>query len=393
MSQTKALSGYTIIDFSAVFAGPICSRFLLDCGATVIKIESPGEGDMTRGPDGLTRVYAHFNAGKRSVAINLKSERGQELARQLISNADVVIENFRPGIMAKFGLDYASLTTLKPDLVYCSISGYGQTGPQVDRAAFAPIVHAASGFDTVFARAQGRRENERRRQRPPNWEIMMADMLSGAYAFGAIQTALLGRERHGNGEYIDVSMHEAMMTLIPSQMQAAQMEEPMAIGRYCPAQTKDGFVMVCAVSDKNLRCLAAAMQRPELLSDPRFVFGPRMGNQPLLVVEIEKWSLQYSSAECEELLNAAGVPCARYQQPEQLFDHPQVVERKSFTSLSNDSLGDFLIQNMPVKFSRLDSRAANWVASLGEHTEEVLQERLHLSPAEIAALRASAVIA
>jgi len=388
MKSKKPLDGYMVVDFSAVFAGPICSRFMLDCGADVIKIETPGEGDLTRGPSGLTPVFAHFNAGKRSVAINLKKPEGQEIARQLIMGADVVIENFRPGIMARFNLDYDSLRQERPDLVYCSISGFGQSGPNVDRAAFAPIVHAASGFDMVHARAQLGTE-----VRPANWEIMMADMLSGAYAFGAIQTALLGRERSGIGDYIDVSMMEAMMTLIPAQIQAAQMETPLPIGRYSPVRTKDGFVMVCVVSDKNLRSLSAALNRPELLTDPRFVFGPRTTNQPLLVIEIEKWSTALSSAECERLLNAAGVPCSIYQLPEDLFAHPQVVERNSFATVKNDPLGEFLIQNMPVKFHHFNSTASSWVAKLGEHTDTVLQDNLRMDINQITALRQDGVLA
>ena len=389
MSHSKPLAGFTVVDFSAVFAGPLCTRFLLDCGADVIKIETPGEGDLTRGPNGLTPVYAHFNAGKRSVAINLKSPAGQGLARELIRGADVVVENFRPGIMARFGLDYASLAAQHPALVYCSISGFGQSGPQVDRAAFAPIVHAASGFDAVFANAQDSADD---RPRPPNWEIMMADMLSGAYAFGAIQTALLGRLRHGKGDYIDVSMMEAVMTLIPAHLQAAQMAQPLAIGRYRPVRTRDGYVMVCVVSDKNLRSLAQALNRPDLLSDPRFVFGPRTANQKHLVAEIERWSVGLDAVACESALNAAGVPCAVYQRPQDLFDHPQVVARDSFSPLRNDRLGDFLIQNMPARFGGFGVAAADWVAELGQHTDGVLQEFLQMRPEEITALRKDGIV-
>ena len=388
MSNTKPLAGIKVIDFSAVFAGPICTRFMLDCGADVIKVEAPGEGDLTRGPDGLTRVFAHFNAGKRSVAIDLKNRSGQMLARQLIRDADVVIENFRPGIMAKFALDYASLKQEHPGLVYCSISGFGQSGPQVNRAAFAPIVHAASGFDSVHANAQNSTE-----KRPANWEIMMADMLSGAYAFGAIQTALLGKLRSGVGEYIDVSMMEAMMTLIPAHLQAAQMEVPATIGRYCPVKTRDGFVMVCVVSDKNLRSLSVALNRAELLEDPRFVFGPRTANQNLLAIEIEKWSTTMTSIECEQALNDAGVPCSSYQQPQEMFAHPQVVERESFAKVHDTELGEFLIQNMPAKFGSVGTRAATWVARLGQHTDEVLREALHLDHSQIADLRSQGVVA
>lgn len=391
MSTSKPLDGYKVVDFSAVFAGPICSRFLRDCGAEVIKVESPGVGDITRGVDGITPVFAHFNAGKRSIAVDLKQAAGQSLVKQLISDADIVIENFRPGIMAKFGLDFESLQAKNPQLIYCSISGFGQSGPHVNRAAYAPIVHAASGFDAVHAQSQ-QKPKEDEVMRPSNWEIMVADILTGSYAFGAIQTALLSRERGGGGSYIDVSMMESMMTLIPAHLQAAQMEQPALIGRFFPVKVKDGFVMVCVVSDKNLECLAAALGRPDLLDDPRFVRGPRTGNFYLLAEEVERWSASLSARECEEALNRAGVPCSLYQKVDDLFAHPQVVERNSFADIHDDVLGDFVIQNMPFKISDTESAAASWVAKLGEHTDEILSQQLKLTPTQIEELRSNSVV-
>jgi crotonobetainyl-CoA:carnitine CoA-transferase CaiB-like acyl-CoA transferase len=388
MTARKPLEGYKVVDFSAVFAGPLCSRYLLDCGAEVIKVETPKVGDITRGVEGITRVFAHFNAGKRSIAIDLKSPDGQAIARQLITQADIVIENFRPGIMAKFGLDYASLKAERPDLIYCSISGFGQTGPMVNRAAYAPIVHAASGFDSVHGAGQGNADN-----RPLSWDIMVADIVTGTLAFGAVQSALLGKVRSGQGEHIDISMMEAMMSLIPAHLQQVQMEQPVAIGRFYPVKANDGFFMLCAVSDKNLEGLAQAINRPDLLTDARFVRGPRTSNFNQLVVEVEKWSAGRSAQECETVLNDNGVPCSMYQRPEDLFSHPQVVERNSFTRLSNDQLGSFLIQNMPVKFNQTETQASPWAAQLGEHTNLVLQESLGLNQDAIAALRLSGAVA
>lgn len=387
MSTRKHLEGYKVVDFSAVFAGPICGRFLLDCGADVIKVETPEVGDLTRGIDGISRVFAHFNAGKRSIALDLKKPEAQELARQLIQDADVVVQNFRPGIMAKFGLDYDSLKADRPDLVYCSISGFGQSGPMVNRAAYAPIVHAASGFDSVHANAQSGDEN-----RPANWDIMVADILTGSLAFGAIQAALLGRERSGVGEHIDISMMESMMSLMPAHIQAAQMEDPLVIPKFYPVKAQDGFFMLCSVSDKNMQGLSAALNRPDILDDPRFIRGERGAHFDQLVTEVEKWSSSLTTEQCEAALNQEGVPCSRYQQVEDLFSHPQLVERNSFTSLNHDVLGTFLIQNMPIKFSNTDSSAASWVPNLGEHSEEILRERLNLQQPEIDALRDSGVI-
>lgn len=388
MSKPKPLSGYQVIDFSAVYAGPICARFLLDCGADVIKIEPPGIGDITRGVDGITPIFAHFNAGKRSVAVDLKTGRGQGIVRDLIAQSDILIQNFRPGIMRKFGLDYESLQQDHPGLVYCSISGFGQGGPWVNRAAFAPIVHAASGFDSVFARGQ-----EGDDKRPPNWEIMVADILTGAYAYGAVQTALLGRARSGEGEHIDVSMMDAMMTLIPAQLQDAQAEDSIPIGRFHPVRTLDGFIMVTPISNKNFESLCQLLQRPELMDDPRFVFGPRTRHFRELAEEVEKWSHKIATDDCVELLNDAGVPCSAYVAPEALFSLEQTVERGSFSGMQHDRLGEFLIQNMPVKFAGLDNQVSNWVSELGQHTDEVLGEKLNITPDELQILRAEKVIA
>ncbi len=402
VDKTRPLAGYKVIDFSAVYAGPICTRMLQDYGAEVIKVEPPGMGDLTRGVAGMSPVFAHFNAGKKSVAIDLKQARGRELARELIRGADIVVENFRPGIMQRFGLDYHSLSAQQPALVYCSISGFGQSGPWVNRAAFAPIVHAASGFDTVFARAQGDKADIARSgdsrlsadatPRPPNWEIMVADILTGAYAFGAIQTALLGRINSGRGEHIDVSMMDAMMTLIPAQLQAAQNTTKVPIGCFYPIHTRDGYIMVTGITDKNLQSLSEVLKRPDLLQDPRFVFGPRTDNHHWLALEIEKWSANLTTAECEEMLNGAGIPCATYPELEDLFSHPQVVERGSFRTVNNDVLGEFLIQNMPVKFSQTENQTASWVANLGEHSAEVLHGELGLPLQEIERLRAQNII-
>lgn len=393
MGQGKPLAGFRVIDFSAVFAGPICTRFLQDCGAEVVKIEPLKVGDMIRGVDGTTRVFAHFNAGKQSLALDLKRPEAQQLSLELIADADVVVENFRPGVMARFGLDYASIKDRFPELIYCSISGYGQSGPFVDRAAFAPIVHAASGFDHVIAQAQAQKqEQEQGTARPINWNIMVADILTGAYAFGAIQTALLNRERNGGGDYLDVAMMDAMMLLIPAQIQAAPMEEKPAIAQYCPMATSDGFVMACVISDKNMNGLCQAIDRPELLEDPRFIWGQRIPNMKALIDEMETWSRLHTAAECEQILNQAGVPCSVYVSPDELFSHPQVIARQSFTSVSDDVLGDFLIQNMPFKFARFNSDTAHWAPKLGEHTDRVLFEQLKRNQEDVAQLREKGVI-
>ncbi len=386
MITSKPLSGLKVLDFSAVYAGPICARMLSDCGAEVTKVEPLQGGDITRGPHGNSRIFAHFNAGKRSIAVDLKAAEGQKIAKALIAQADVVIENFRPGIMKRFGLDYETLKQEFPRIVYCSISGFGQNGPFRDRAAYAPIAHASSGFDIAHLESQGESQT-----RPSVWGIMIADMLTGSYAFGAIQTALLGRASSDKGDFIDVSMMESMISLIPGQVQAAQVEKPPAAGGFHPISVSDGFVMICIVSEKNLQGLARAMERPALLQDERFGRTQRHKHMPEFISEIESWSSGLSAIKCEQALNDTGVPCSMYVAPAELFDHPQVVSRKVFTRL-NDARGEFVIQNAPFHFSGSDTTTSTEVPELGQHTDEILSTKLGFDAAEVKNLRVQGVV-
>jgi len=387
MNQSKPLGHLKVIDFSAVYAGPICTRLLSDCGADVIKIETPGMGDVIRGPKGTSRVFAHFNAGKKSIAIDLKTPDGQKVAIELVKDADVVIENFRPGVMQQFGLDYESLKLIKPDLIYCSISGFGQTGPFAQRAAYAPIAHAASGFDIAHMRSQDDDEIE-----PSIWGIMIADMLTGSYAYGAIQTAIIGRYQSGRGEYIDVTMLESMMSLIPAQIQSAQIDRPPQGGGFHPVRTSDGFLMICVLSGKNMRGLCEAIDRLDILEEDRFSSSQRFKHMNEFVAEIESWSRKRLALECEEILNRFGVPCSIYNAAEDLFDHPQIVSRNVFTE-QEDEYGMFKIQNAPYSFASVDISTSAKSPGLGEHTDQVLSEMLGYEAGRIAKLRADKVIA
>ncbi len=387
MTIRKPLEGLKVLDFSAVYAGPICSRYLSDCGADVTKIEPVAGGDLIRGPKGMSRVFVHFNAGKKSAAIDLKSSEGRTLALELAKSADVLIENFRPGVMKKFGLDYDRLLQVNDRLIYCSISGFGQTGPYVDRAAYAPIAHAASGFDVVHTKAQGDPAG-----RPAVWGIMIGDMITGAYAFGAIQTALLGRARSGRGEYIDVTMMESMMTLIPAQIQAAQVGNAPAPAGFHPIRVIDGFVMICIVSEKNLRCLCEAIGRPDMLEDERFHRNQRFRHTREFIEEIEAWSGSFTARECEHRLNEAGVPCSIYNDPADLFDHPQIVARGAFSTFE-DRKSTFQVQNPPFQFTGFDIATPDRVPELGQDTACVLQEDLGMTEEEIRSLKERGVIA
>lgn len=387
MPAAKPLAGLKVVDFSMAYAGPICGRMLSDCGADVIKVEPLGFGDGVRGND---RIFTHFNGGKRGVQIDLGSIEGQQLAHGLIDTADVLIENYRPGIMARFGLDYGSVKTRCPKLVYCSISGFGQSGPGAQRAAFAPIAHAASGYDVAHMRAQIHAHSPAD-ARPPASGIMIADMLTGTYAFGAVQTALLGRVSSGLGDHIDVTMLESMMTLIPGQQQGAQIEDEPQLGGFLPITASDGYFMACVVTDKNFEGMCKALDRNELRDDDRFDRPGRLSNVRLLVEEIEVWSTTRTVAECEVHLNRHGVPCSRYNAPSDLFDEPQLQHRGAFTAAA-DEQGEYFVQNLPFQFSSVDNSMNPHAPTLGEHTQVVLADSLGLDEETIADLRRRGIV-
>jgi crotonobetainyl-CoA:carnitine CoA-transferase CaiB-like acyl-CoA transferase len=379
-----ALDGLRVIDFTTTIAGPHCGRLLADLGAEVIKIEAP-EGDMmrTRPPlrDGASTSFGQLNAGKKSVALDLKSPTGVAAARRLVATADVVVENFRPGVMRRLGLDYEALREIKPDIVYCAISGYGQTGPSAELPAYAPVIHAASGYDL----AQIAHQLEPRR--PDYCGIFIADVLTGTYAFGAILAALHQRQSTGEGQMIDVSMLESMLSLTLSEIQAAQFAVPPP-GRpiFGPIATKDGYIMPAIASERTFQNLALASGHPEWKTDPRFArYADRRRHWGELVDELELWSTGLSTAEVQAIFDKNGVPSSPYRTVRDAMTDPQLAHRRALAEIS-DNGGTFLALNPPFRLSAARAAARPFAAALGEHTEAVLAE-LGYTAAEIAALR------
>jgi crotonobetainyl-CoA:carnitine CoA-transferase CaiB-like acyl-CoA transferase len=380
----SALDGVRVLDFTTTIAGPHCGRMLADLGAEVIKIEAP-EGDMmrTRPPlrAGASTSFGQLNAGKKSVVLDLKSTRGAEAARRLVATADIVVENFRPGVMRRFGLDYPAMKEIKPDIVYCAISGYGQTGPSAELPAYAPVIHAASGYDL----AQIAHQMEARR--PDYCGIFIADVLTGAYAFGAIMTALYRRQFAGEGQMIDVSMLESMLTLTLSEIQAAQFPvTPPGRPIFGPVATKDGYIMPAIASERTFQNLAVASGHPGWISDPRFAqYTDRRRHWGDLVDELEVWSKKLTTAEVQAIFDRHGVPSSPYRTVKEAMSEPQLAHRGAFAEIA-DAGGSFLALNPPFRFSAARTAARPFAAALGEHTAEVLAE-LGYSPEEIEALR------
>jgi len=381
----KALQGIRVLDFSTTIAGPHCTRMLSDMGAEVIKIETAeGETMRTRPPlrGDCSAVFGGYNVGKKSVVLDLKSAKGIEAIKKLVAKVDVLVENFRPGVMRRLKLDHETLRQLNPKLIYCSISGYGQTGPSAELPAYAPVIHAASGYDMAHLAYQPGRE------RPDYCGIYHADILTGVYAYGAITSALYQRQQTGQGQHIDVSMLESMLSLTLNELQGAQFPiKPPQRPMFGPMETGDGYVMVAIASEKTFQNLVTVAGRAEFIRDPRFAaYADRRDHWGDLMEGVETWSRTLTSAQCLTELNKAGVPCSAYRSVAEAMADPQSTHRGILADVSDDA-GTFKVLNLPFRMSGAEIGPGPRVAAVGEHTEEVLKE-IGMSDAGIASAAA-----
>ena len=382
-NATGSLHGLRVLDFSTTIAGPHCTRMLADLGAEVIKIEAAdGETMRIRPPvrNGCSSVFGQLNAGKKSIVLNLKSPEAIDVIRRLVKDADILVENFRPGVMRRLKLDYVSLQPLNPKLVYCSISGYGQTGPSAELPAYAPVIHAASGYDRAHLAYQPGRS------RPDYCGIYHADILTGVYAFGAISAALYQRHLSGKGQHIDVSMLESMLTLTPNEVQIAQFEvAPPSRPMFGPVETADGYVMVAIASEKTFQGLVCAAGRPEWVGDSRFAkYADRRRHWDELMDGVEEWSRTVTTEKCLAELGEHGVPCSAYRTVAEAMADPQIAHRGALTEVEDDA-GTFQVLNQPFRMSGASVAAGKRAPALGEHTSSFLGES-GLSEAQIAAV-------
>ena len=384
---TKSFHGLRVLDFSTTIAGPHCTRMLADMGAEVIKIE-PAEGETmrTRPPvrNRCSSVFGQLNAGKNSLVLDLKAPNATDIIHRLVATADILVENFRPGVMRRLKLDYGALQPFNPELIYCSISGYGQTGPSAELPAYAPVIHAASGYDMAHLSYQPGRS------RPDYCGIYHADVVTGVYAFGAISAALYQRQQTHKGQHIDVSMLESMLSLTLNEVQWAQFavttpSRPM----FGPVETADGYVMVAIASEKTFQNLVTAAGHPEWIADPRFAKYPdRRHHWKDLMEGVETWSRPLSTETCLALLNQNGVPSSAYRTVAQALSDPQLAHRGALAEVADDG-GTFRVMNLPFRMSGAAVSAGKRAATLGEHTAKYLRES-GLSEPEIAAFTGNA---
>ena len=379
------LEGVTVLDASRVLVGPFCTMQLGDLGAEVIKIERPGVGDQTRtwlppafgeGDDAQSAYYVSVNRNKRSVVLNLASEEGRAVFRDLAAEADVLVENFRVGKTAEWGLDYPDLVEENPGLIYCGISGYGEWGPDRDEPAYDIVMQAKGGLMSITGVENGP---------PVRIGVALADIGAGMYATQAILAALLERELgDGTGQKIDVSLLDgqaAWMSYMASNYFASG-DPPGRMGSkhpniapYQAYETADGYVVVGCSADSFWPRLCDALDRPDLLADERFeVNEKRVRNREALDEALGAEFATMSTEEAVETLTAHDVPASHVRDMAELFDDPQIEARNMRVTVDHPTAGEVEMPGSPMKFSRTPTTVRRHPPILGEHTEDVLGE-------------------
>lgn len=397
--MTQALSGIKVLDLSRILAGPFCTQMLGDLGADVIKVEQPGVGDGTRewGPPyagGESAYYLCVNRNKRSITLNLKTEKAREIVRQLVAQSDVLIENFKYGEMAKLGLDYAHLSKLNPHLIYCTISGYGPTGPYKERPGFDFVIQAESGLMSITGQANAE---------PTKVGVATVDMTTGLYAGNAILAALFARERdpEKRGQQIEVSLYECAISwlanvasnyLVSGKVPGRLGNAHPNIVPYQPFEAQDGIEVALAVgTDGQFRKFCELAGRPELANDPRFATNPaRVQNRAVLVPMLTQIFLEKPADEWLRLLQTAQIPAGSINTIDRVFSDPHTIALEIVKEIQHPTAESVKLVRSPLHLSATPTAINRRPPLLGEHTYEILAE-LGYNKAEAAELRTTNV--
>jgi CoA:oxalate CoA-transferase len=413
--QAGPLAGIRVLDLTRILSGPFSTMLMADLGADVIKVEQPVTGDPARGngpfikrvdgkitldeaqaDDNFSTYFMSINRGKRSIAIDMAKPDGKELLLRLAEHADVLIENFRPGTMAKLGLDYEALNARNPRLVAASISGFGQTGPYSYRPALDVIVQGMGGMLSITG------EPGRGPVRPG---ASIGDITAALFATVAIQSALLERERSGLGQYIDISMLDCQVAIMENAFARyfSLGQIPQRIGTRHPSstpfqafETSDGHVVVAIMggSTEQWPLFCAAIDHPELMDDERYNSGwARTQRYDELIPIIEEAMRQRTTAEWVETLAEMGIPVGPVQDIAQVANDPQIAHRGMFVELDHPALGPTKFTGNPIKLSRTPGAPSRVPPQLGEHSSGILTELLEMSPDEVSGLIAEGVVA
>jgi formyl-CoA transferase len=397
--MSGALSGIKVLDLTRVLAGPWTGQLLADLGAEVIKVERPGSGDDTRQwappslPDGTAAYYLAANRGKQSLTVDITQPAGQAIVRQLAAEADVLLENYKVGGLKKYGLDYDSLRALNPGLVYCSITGFGQTGPYAELPGYDYIVQGMSGLMSITGPADGE---------PHKVGVAVTDLFTGLYAANAVQAALLSRFRTGEGQHIDMALFDCSLAMLANVNMNWLVggEVPPRLGNAHPnivpyqvfrTAGDSHFILACG-NDKQFRAICELIGLPQLAADERFASNPqRVRHRDLLVPQLAEAFLTRGRDEWLKLLDAAGVPCGPINTVDEAFADPQIRFREMELHLKDAQGQDVPQVACPIKMSGTPPRYDAPPPKLGQHTDSVLSA-LGYDAAAIAQLKANGTV-
>lgn len=396
------LSHIRVLELSRVLAGPWSAQTLADLGADVIKVERPGAGDDTRawGPPWAGDQSAYFlstNRGKRSITIDFERPEGQELVRKLAAQADVVIENFKVGGLVKYGLDYDSLKTVNPRLVYCSITGFGQTGPYRNRAGYDFMIQGMGGLMSITGQPDGEPGGG-----PVKVGVAVTDIFTGLYATIGIMGALAHRDRTGEGQQVDLALLDVQVAVLANQAMNCLVggKAPQRLGNahpnivpYQAFATRDGYIILAVGNDGQFAKFCTVAGRPDLAKDERYATNPaRVANRKELVALLEELIRTRDSHDWLAALEEVGVPCGPINDLTAVFEDPQVKARNIHQDLPHPTQGSVPTVASPIRYSGTPLVHDTAPPTLGQHTDTVLAESLGLSGADIAALREKGVI-
>jgi formyl-CoA transferase len=399
MNPTPLLDGIRIIDLTRVLAGPYCTMMLGDLGADVIKIEAPERGDDTRAwgppftPSGQSAYFLSANRNKRSMTLDLKTADGRSILRNLIQQGDVLVDNFKTGTLARWGLDYDTLQALRPGLIYATITGYGTTGPYRDRPGYDFMVQAMGGFMSLTGPADGE---------PTRAGIAIADLTTGMFTSSAILAALFARERTGQGQYIDSSLLDTQVALLSyvASNYLVSGELPQRYGNghpnivpYQEFRARDGYFAFAAGNDLQWGKFCTAVARPEWITDERFATNTaRLANRQQVVAMLNELFSTRDARDWMELCNEIGLPSGPINNMAQLFADPQVQAREMEMHIPDALDGDIPLLASPMKIPTAPTAVGLPPPRLGEHTAEILRDLLGYTPEQIHHLQEARVI-
>ena len=376
--MSGALKGIRVLDLSRVLAGPYCTMILGDLGAEVIKVEAPGGSDDTRkwGPpfkNGVSAYYLCANRNKKSITIDLKSEEGVEAVKQLVRDSDVIINNFKTGTMERFGIDYDTLSSINPRIIYCSITGFGETGPYKDMPGYDFIIQAMSGLMSITGDEQSG---------PQKMGIAITDILTGLYATIGIQAALLERTQSGKGQKVDMSLYDSAVSSLvnigSNYLMSGDIPKPLGnhhanIVPYQTFDTSDGQMVIAVGNDNQFKAFCHVLNKPELANDERFLTNPdRVKYREVITTLIQEVMVTRPTAYWQEKCNANNIPCGPIQNLEEVVNDPQLQSRNMFVEKDHPVAGKINMVGSPLKLSRTPVSIKHYPPEVGEHNEEIL---------------------